>query len=342
MIDLKNMTIEKAHRHLLDGDFTVTELVDAYLAVIKEKNGNINAYIEVFDDVLEQAKEAEEKIKKGEAVPMTGIPVALKDNMLFRGHIASAGSKMLENHRAVYDAHIVEELKKAGAVFLGRTNMDDSAMGSSTETSAFGITKNPLNEEYVPGGSSGGAVASVAMNGALVSLGTDTGGSIRQPASFTGLVGFKPTYGAVSRRGIISMGSSLDQVGPMAKSVADAEILFNSINSYDKLDGTSIPMSLRQKSTPNMKKIGVPRDFFVGEGIDPEVVKNFNEMRFQVILLVMMVSGMDIPLMKRNFMMFMQNQEVGDSAKKSEDEFYSETIFSPMGIMMHITIMLLR
>ena len=277
MIDLKTLTIEKAHEAFKSGAFTPTDLASAYLEVIKEKNADINAYLEVYDDVLAQAKSAEEKFKSGTATLMTGIPVALKDNMLYDGHIASASSKILENYKATYNAGVVKQLKKEGAIFLGRTNMDEFAMGSSTETSAFGITKNPLDTSRVPGGSSGGAVASVAMNGALVSLGSDTGGSIRQPASFTGLVGLKPTYGVVSRSGIISMGSSLDQVGPIGKTVRDVEILFNSINDYDSKDGTSIPIDMRLPAQPLKKKLGIPRDFMKGDGIDKEVLKNFDE-----------------------------------------------------------------
>jgi aspartyl-tRNA(Asn)/glutamyl-tRNA(Gln) amidotransferase subunit A len=277
-IDLKTLTIESTHESLKRGDFTVTDLVNAYLEIIKEKNSDINAYVEVYDDALAQAKYAEEMFANSTATLMTGIPVALKDNMLNVGHIASASSKMLEKYHATYDAGVVSQLKKEGAVFLGRTNMDEFAMGSSTETSAFGITKNPLDISRVPGGSSGGAVASVAMNGALVSLGSDTGGSIRQPASFTGLVGLKPTYGAVSRSGIIAMASSLDQVGPIGKTVRDVEILFNTINEYDPKDSTSVPKDERHfVPTPIRKRIGIPREFLSGEGIDSEVMKNFDE-----------------------------------------------------------------
>ena len=277
MIDLKTLTIEKAHESLEKGEYTVTDLVNEYLKVIKEKNKDINAFLEVYDDVFLQAKVAEEMFKNGTATLMTGIPMALKDNMLFEGHIASASSKILENYKATYDAGVVSELKRQGVVFLGRTNMDEFAMGSSTETSAYGNTKNPLNEEYVPGGSSGGSVASVAMNGALVALGSDTGGSIRQPASFTGLVGMKPTYGTVSRFGIISMGSSLDQVGAFGKKVRDVEIVFNSMNDYDSRDSTSIKKENRLKPEPLKKKIGVPRSFLSGDGTDPEIMENFEE-----------------------------------------------------------------
>ncbi len=276
-INLKELTIEKAHESLKNGQYTVADLASAYLEVIKEKNKEINAYLEVYDDVLAQAEIAQKIFEEGKDTLMTGIPVALKDNMLFDGHIASASSKILENYRATYDSGIVKQLKEQGAVFLGRTNMDEFAMGSSTETSAFGNTKNPLDVSRVPGGSSGGPVAAVAMSGALVALGSDTGGSIRQPASFCGLVGLKPTYGMVSRYGIISMGSSLDQVGPFGKNVRDAEILFNAINGYDKNDSTCIKVEDRLKPSALKKKIGVPRSFLLGDGTDPEITKNFEE-----------------------------------------------------------------
>ncbi len=277
MIDLKNLTIEKAHESLKKGDFTVTDLVNAYLEVIKEKNEDINGYLEVFNDILDQAKRAEQMFKDGKAVLMTGIPVALKDNMLVEGQISSAGSKILENYKATYDCGVVKQLKEEGAVIMGRANMDEFAMGSSTETSAFGITRNPVNREYVPGGTSGGSVAVVAMDGALVSLGSDTGGSVRQPASFCGVVGMKPTYGNISRSGIISMASSLDQVGPIGKTVRDVEILYDAVSGYDDKDSTSIPKELRTKPLPLKKKLGVPRAFLSGDGIDKEVLKNFEE-----------------------------------------------------------------
>lgn len=278
-IDLKTLTIEKAHNHLKNGDFTVTDLVNEYLKVVKEKNGEINAYLEVYEDVLAQAHLAERMFKDGTATLMTGIPLAVKDNMLVDGHVASAGSKILENYKATYDAGIVTQLKAQGAVIIGRANMDEFAMGSSNETSAFGITRNPVDPSRVPGGTSGGSAAAVAMNGALVSLGSDTGGSVRQPASFCGVVGMKSTYGAISRSGIIAMGSSLDQVGPMGKTVRDVEILYDAISGYDKNDSTSIPKELRftKDKLSTKKKLGIPRSFLSGEGIDKEVLKNFED-----------------------------------------------------------------
>ena len=279
-IDLKDLSIEKAHNSLKNGEYKVGELVDAYLEVIKEKNEELNAYLEVFkDDIEPQVKIAEEMFKNGMATKMTGIPIAIKDNILFEGHIASAASRILESHRAVYDSFVIMKLKKEGVIILGRTNMDDSAMGSSTETSAYGVTRNPFDTTRVPGGSSGGSAVAVAANMALVSLGTETCGSVRQPSSFCGLVGMKPTYGAVSRNGIIAMGSSLDQVGPMGKTIEDVEILYNSICGKDVLDSTSLTDEFKSgfPQTPLKKRIGVPRDFLNGGGIDEVVIKNFEE-----------------------------------------------------------------
>lgn len=275
MIDLKNITIESAHAHLKNGDFTVKELVQAYLDVIDLKNKELNVYLEVYSNVMDQAQKAQEIFASGKATLMTGIPVSLKDNMLVCDYVSSAGSKMLENYKATYDSSVVAQLKEQGAVLLGRVNMDEFAMGSSTETSFYGITRNPVNPQYVPGGTSGGSVASVVMDGALVSLGSDTGGSIRQPASFCGVVGLKPTYGNVSRFGIIAMASSLDQVGPIGKNVRDTEILYEAINGYDKNDSTSVPKDLRIKTSPIKKKLGIPQAFLSGEGIDKEVLENF-------------------------------------------------------------------
>jgi len=277
-INLKNLTIEKVHESLKGGEYTVSDLVNAYLEVIKEKNGRINAYLEVYNDIEIQIKKAEEMFESGTDTVLTGIPISLKDNILFEGHIASAGSKILENYKATYDAFVVERLKKQGVIFLGRTNMDEFAMGSSTETSAYGVTRNPLDETRVPGGSSGGPAASLAGDMALAALGTETCGSIRQPASFCGLVGLKPTYGAVSRSGIIAMGSSLDQVGPFGKNVDDVEILYSAIAGYDVKDSTSIPNEMRNfYKAPIKKRIAIPREFLNGEGIEAEVLKNFEE-----------------------------------------------------------------
>ena len=226
-IDLKTLTIPKAHDAFLRGDFSAVQLAEAYLAEIKKKNKSLNAYLEVFEDVLEQAKEADKKIKAGKAEMLTGIPLAIKDNILIKGRRVGAASKILEGYVASYDATAIVKLKQTGAIFLGRTNCDEFAMGSSTENSAYGVTKNPHDETRVAGGSSGGSAAAVAADLALAALGSDTGGSVRQPASFCGVVGLKPTYGAVSRYGLIAMGSSLDVIGPITKTAEDAQIIFN-------------------------------------------------------------------------------------------------------------------
>ncbi|MFA7285917.1 MAG: Asp-tRNA(Asn)/Glu-tRNA(Gln) amidotransferase subunit GatA [Candidatus Paceibacterota bacterium] len=279
MIDLKNLDITKAHEALKRGDFTVGVLVEEYLKNIKEKNSEINAYLEVFNDIEIQVKNAEEKFKNGTMTMLTGIPVAIKDNILFKGHIASASSKILENYTASYDSTVVSYLKEQGAVILGRTNMDEFAMGSSTETSAFGVTRNPIDTTRVPGGSSGGSAAALASDMALFTLGTETCGSVREPSAFCGLVGLKPTYGTVSRHGIIAMGNSLDQVSPFGKNVADVEIVFNTLSKYDKNDNTSILEEDRKSDIKNnnLKKIGVPYDLFK-TGVDPLIMENFNNM----------------------------------------------------------------
>ena len=277
MIDLVKLTIKKAKESLERGDFSARDLAEAYLEEIKNKNPSINAYLEVFDDVLSAAEEADSRIKKGDKRSLLGIPLAVKDNILIRGKIVSAASKILGNYRASYDASAILRLKDAGAVFLGRTNMDEFAMGSSTENSAYGPTKNPIDESLVPGGSSGGSAAVVAMGGALAALGSDTGGSIRQPASFCGVVGLKTTYGAVSRSGLIALGSSLDQIGPIAKTVDDTEIIFNEISGHDPLDSTSVPDKLRRAPGKKPKILGVPRAFIEREGVDKEVLANFKE-----------------------------------------------------------------
>ena len=280
MIDLKNLTIEKAHEALQKGEFTCKELAEAYLKIIAERNKEINAYLEIYDDVLSQAEEAQKKFTDGTATTLTGIPFAIKDNILIKGHTVSAGSKILENYKAVYDATVIKDLKKVGAVLLGRTNMDEFAMGSSTQTSAFGVTHNPIDSSRVPGGSSGGSAAALAGDMALAALGTETCGSVREPAAFCGLVGLKPTYGAVSRQGIIAMGNSLDQVSPFGKCVRDTEIIFNLLSKYDKEDSTSVPDELRKLKAKSNKlkaaRIGVPWHLFK-EGVDAEVEENFKQ-----------------------------------------------------------------
>lgn len=278
-INLKELTIVKAQTHLRNGDFSATELAEAYLKNIEEKNKEIFAYIEVFDDVLEQAKRADEILKSGTAQALTGIPLAIKDNMLIEGKESAAASKILKGHMGIYDATVIAKLKKQSAVFLGRANMDEFAMGGSTETSCYGVTRNPHDTSRVPGGSSGGSAAAVAGDMALGALGSDTGGSIRQPAAFCGIVGIKPTYGTVSRYGLMAMASSLDQIGPFAKTTEDAEILFDAIRGHDSMDSTSVSNERTADSEQRTEKkklvIGVPRDFLKADGIDARILENF-------------------------------------------------------------------
>jgi aspartyl-tRNA(Asn)/glutamyl-tRNA(Gln) amidotransferase subunit A len=272
-MNLDALTIANARRALDAKEYSAEELTTHYLGAIEEKNPAIHAYLEVWrEQALAEARRADRMIAEGNALPLTGIPLAIKDNILIEGRTVSASSKMLANYRASYSATVTEKLQVRGAVFLGRTNMDEFAMGSSTENSAFGPTKNPLDVSRVPGGSSGGSAAAVAGGMALAGLGSDTGGSIRQPASLTGLVGLKPTYGAVSRYGLIAMGSSLDQIGPLTKTVEDSRILFDAIRGYDRRDSTSLPDAPARSS--GKKVVGVPRAF-LKEGVEKDVLAQF-------------------------------------------------------------------
>ena len=275
MSKVNELSIVEAAKKLQAREITSVDLARACLDEIKKRNSSLNAYLEVFDDVIAQAEAADQRRKAGESHPLLGIPLAIKDNILIEGRVASAASKILENYTATYDATVIKKLKEAGAVFLGRTNMDEFAMGGSTENSAFGPTKNPHDESRVPGGSSGGSAAAVAATFALGALGTDTGGSIREPASFCGLVGLKPTYGAVSRFGAIALGSSLDQIGPFAKTVDDAEIIFTTIRGLDPLDSTTIRDTTYPAHVRRMR-IGVPRHLLKA-GVEPDVLARFEE-----------------------------------------------------------------
>ena len=235
---------------------------------IHKREPELHAFLEPFFHAKHQAEEKE--FNEG---PLAGIPIAVKDNILIKGQTASAGSKILENYTASYDATVTKKLWDAGAIFICRTNMDEFAMGSSTENSAYGPTKNPYDILRVPGGSSGGSAAAVSAGMCLGALGSDTGGSIRQPASFCGVVGLKPTYGAVSRSGLIAMASSLDVIGPITKTVEDAEIIYNVIRGKDSLDSTTAESQIaNRKSQIAGLKVGLPKEYF-GEGLNPEVKK---------------------------------------------------------------------
>ncbi len=275
---LHEYSITEAARALRAHECTVRELWDACSSAAVSRNAELNAYLELFPADEEAITAAQARIDtEGEAAPMVcGIPLAIKDNILIKGHIASASSKMLENYVASYDATVIEKLRIAGALFLGRANMDEFAMGSSTEHSAYGPSRNPHDISRVPGGSSGGSASAVAAHLAIAALGTDTGGSIRQPAAHCGLVGLKPTYGAVSRYGAIALGSSLDQIGPLTKSVADTKIMFDTLRGHDERDSTTITEGLyTPRSLGNTLRIGVPHSFI--DGVDADVKKSFED-----------------------------------------------------------------
>jgi aspartyl-tRNA(Asn)/glutamyl-tRNA(Gln) amidotransferase subunit A len=273
-------TLKQLHDELKNGTLSIDALVDECKKTIKEKDGDIHALLGMYSGELitTQIDRAKEMFHSGDATVLTGIPIVLKDNILVQGEVATGGSKILEHYVATYDATVVKKLKEAGAILLGRGNMDEFAMGGSTENSAYGVTKNPHDTTKVAGGSSGGSAAVVAYGGVPVALGSDTGGSIRQPASFCGIVGLKTTYGDVSRYGVMAMGSSLDQIGPFGKTVDDVEMVYKVISGNDPLDSTSLPESSRHnKKEPIKKVIGVPMSFVNQKGVDEEVLANFNE-----------------------------------------------------------------
>lgn len=277
-MEIEKLTIKEARELLDKKKISVKELIESYLKNIEEKNRKLNVFLEVYDDVLKQAAEAQKIIDVGGAKELTGIPLAIKDNILIKDKKASSASKILENYTATYTATAAQKIIDQNGIFLGRVNMDEFACGGSTENSAFGVTRNPCDVERVAGGSSGGSAAAVAANMALGALGSDTGGSVREPASFCGVVGFKPTYGSVSRYGLMAMGSSLDVIGPIAKTVTDAEIIFNAIKGKDKMDSTSKEFSIHDSQFSNKKlKIGIPYHLLEIDGITEVVRKNFDE-----------------------------------------------------------------
>jgi aspartyl-tRNA(Asn)/glutamyl-tRNA(Gln) amidotransferase subunit A len=261
-----------------DGSYTPTQAVTDYLETIANEDGKINAFLATYaEEALAAAAAATKAYAAGDIMdkPLLGIPLAIKNNILIKDHLATAASKMLANYTALYDATIIERLRAAGAIFIGSTNMDEFAMGGSTENSAFGPTRNPHDTNRVPGGSSGGSAAAVAAHMVPAAIGTDTGGSVRQPASYCGLVGFKPTYGAVSRYGLMAMGSSLDQAGPLTHSVADAKLLHDSMAGVDGMDATTIEVDTYPAvPTKQSYTFGIPKSF-LAEGIDPDVLAAF-------------------------------------------------------------------
>jgi len=285
-LKLIDLTVCRAHEKLVSGEISSVELTKAYIDRIEQVEHRINAFLRIFPDkALKMADEADARIKSGSNVtPLTGVPVALKDLLCTKGEITTCGSRILENFVPPYNATAVRLLTDAGAVFLGKTNMDEFAMGSSTENSAYYPTYNPWDTDRVPGGSSGGSAAAIAAREAPLALGTDTGGSIRQPACFCGVTGMKPTYGAASRYGLVAFASSLDQIGPLAKDARDLAICLDVIVGQDPMDSTSVKFdkpdyfeSLKQVDI-NKMKFGFPVNFF-GEGLNPGVRKSLENAR---------------------------------------------------------------
>ena len=277
-MDLMQFTAVELGKKIKNKEVTVKECVEAALAQIDVVEGKIHSFVTIDrEGALKKAEEIQAKIDAGELTgPLAGVPVAIKDNMCTEGMVTTCSSKILYNFVPPYTSEAVLNLEKAGAVIIGKTNMDEFAMGSTTETSAFGPTKNPWNTDHVPGGSSGGSCTAVAAEEVPYALGSDTGGSIRQPSSFCGVVGIKPTYGTVSRYGLIAYGSSLDQIGPVAKDVTDCATILEAIASYDPKDSTSVQredLDFTSALVDDVKglRIGIPKDYF-GDGLDEEVM----------------------------------------------------------------------
>ncbi len=301
-MDIFKLNIEEAYQGLKEKKFSSVELTKSFLVKIKKIDKKIQAFLEITEDnALIQAKEADESIAAGQQEYLTGIPIGIKDVILQKDVRATGGSKILDKYIATYDATVVEKLKIKKAVLLGKLNLDEFAMGSSTENSAFQKTKNPWDTTRVPGGSSGGSAAAVAADMCVASLGSDTGGSIRQPAAFCGVVGLKPTYGRVSRYGLMPMTSSLDQIGPITKTVKDTAILFNSILGKDINDSTTNetqPVELKNiENDIRGLKIGVPKEYFI-EGMDPGIKQVIEEALSKFKKLGAQVVDVSLPLSK--------------------------------------------
>ncbi|MEO0083033.1 MAG: Asp-tRNA(Asn)/Glu-tRNA(Gln) amidotransferase subunit GatA [candidate division WOR-3 bacterium] len=280
--ELCDLTIQELAQKLKNREIKFLDIVNSVIARIKQFDQTICGYISLFEEsAIKQAQALDADIKKfNDWHRLTGIPIAIKDNICVKDQLTTCGSKILANFISPYDATAVRKLKDAGAIIIGKTNLDEFAMGSSTETSFFGPTLNPINTEYVPGGSSGGSAAVVSYGGAIGSLGSDTGGSVRHPAAFCGVVGLKPTYGRVSRYGLVAFASSLDCIGPIAKSVNDVAIIFNTIAGYDEMDATSInkPVNALVVNPQAIKDyvIGVPKEYFT-EGLDNRIAEVVEE-----------------------------------------------------------------
>jgi aspartyl-tRNA(Asn)/glutamyl-tRNA(Gln) amidotransferase subunit A len=266
------ITIKETQKKLRNKEVTPREVVADFLSLIKEKNKEVNAFLDVFKDTVQEME------SKDPDLPLYGAVFAIKDNILIKGRRCTAGSKILENYTASFDATVIKKIKEKGGVFIGKTNMDEFAMGSSTESSAFGPTRNPYDLERVPGGSSGGSAVAVSTGMCNIALGSDTGGSVRQPAAFCGVVGFKPTYGAISRSGVISMASSFDQVGVFGNSVEDTKLVFDCIRGKDEKDSVTVDFNGGSAETKKKNKVivGVPKEYFV-EGISSDVKESVEE-----------------------------------------------------------------
>lgn len=276
-MEIQKLTAVSLGKKIKEKEISVREALDAVFAQIDQTEDRYHAYVTLDKEgAYKQADAVQEKIDKGELTgALAGVPVAIKDNMCTKGLLTTCSSKILENYIPTYTASAVQNLTDAGCVIIGKTNMDEFAMGSTTETSYYGVTRNPHNPDHVPGGSSGGSAAAVALNECFFALGSDTGGSIRQPSAFCGITGMKPTYGTVSRYGLIAYGSSLDQIGPMTKNVTDCAAVLETIASYDKKDSTSMKREKYDFTSALVRdvkglRIGLPKDYF-GEGLDSEV-----------------------------------------------------------------------
>lgn len=276
-MELYRQTIHALQDKIRSGETTAVEILESVFGRIDAVEKDVHAYLLLTrETALEEAVRADAAIRQGDAGPLTGIPIALKDLLCTRGIATTCASRILSNFVPAYDATVVEKLRDAGAVFTGKTNMDEFAMGSSTETSWFGITRNPWDLERIPGGSSGGSAAAVAADECIAAIGSDTGGSIRQPAALCGVVGMKPTYGRVSRYGLVAFASSLDQIGPFTKDVEDCAILMNIMAGYDPRESTSVPAAVpdyRQYLERGIDgwTVGIPKEYFI-DGIDPEIL----------------------------------------------------------------------